>query len=163
MSSQRRRDRFRAQAESRAAKALRPFGYYFPHIKSTLLRDEQQSWILKMTVAPGEPVKVRRLLLEAKGEGKDSDAIAEWKTNWPLVTGVTLDQVTWEQQKESVLTSVGERGYLSALFETSEIQLDLEQNIADLVLVLNTGPRAVMGEISYDQDIVRDSVLQSLP
>jgi translocation and assembly module TamA len=165
MSSQRRRDRFRTQAENRAAKALRPFGYYFPQIKSTLLRGDKQSWTLKITVTPGKPVKVRQLLLEVKGEGKDSDAIVKWKTSWPLVTGVTLNQVTWDQQKESVsvLTSVGEQGYLSAVFEMSEIQLDLEQNFADLVLVLNTGPRAVMGDISYDQDLVRDSVLESLP
>ena len=163
MSSQRRRDRFRAQAERRAAKALRPFGYYFPQIQSTLLRADKQSWILNIAVTPGEPVKVRRLLLEVKGEGKDSGAIVEWKTNWPLIAGATLDQVTWDQQKESVLNRAGEQGYLSAVFETSKIELDLEQNFADLVLVLDTGPRAVMGDISYDQDNVRDSVLESLP
>lgn len=163
LSSQRRRDRFRLQAENRAAKALRPFGYYFPQIKSTLLSAGQQSWILRISVTPGEPVKVRQLLLEVKGEGEGSDAIVEWQTNWPLGPGATLDQVTWEQQKESVLTRAAERGYLSAIFEQSEIRLDLEQNVADLVLVLHTGPRAVMGDISYDQDIVRDSVLESLP
>ncbi len=163
MSSQHRRDRFRADAETSAAKAVRPYGYYFPRIESKLVQSAEQAWLLELSIEPGDAVKVRELVLEVKGEGSTLDTIVEWKTNWPLLPGMRLDQVAWDQQKEAVLDLAEDSGYLSAVFEISTIELNLEENFADLTLVLNTGPRAVMGDIQYEQDIVRDSVLEGLP
>jgi len=163
MSSQRRRDRFRADSEIRAARALRPFGYYFPQIESELVNTGQQSWVLKLSIDPGEVVRVRQLVLEVRGGGREEKAILEWEANWPLMPGVPLDQLIWGEQKVKVLNAAEEQGYLSAEFETSEIKLDLEGNLADLVLIFDTGPRAVMGDIIYTQDIVKNSVLESLP
>ena len=163
MSTQRRRDRFRADAEVRAAKALRPYGYYFPEIESALTNPSDQSWQLSLTINAGQAVKVRRLVLELKGDGSELDSIVEWGANWPLLPGVRLNQISWGQQKQAVLELAGEQGYLSAIFETSRIELNLEENVADLTLVLNTGPRAVMGDIQYIQDSVGNEVLGSVP
>lgn len=163
LTSERRRDRFRAQAESRAARALRPFGYYSPRIKSTVGRIDSQSWLLTLEIDPGEAVTVRDLLLEIKGPGSLQEELVAWRALWPLQTGARLNQPVWEEQKQAVLVIAEEQGYLSAAFEQSEISLDLDENVADLVLVLSTGPRAVMGTINYKQDIVRDHVLASLP
>jgi len=163
MSSKRRRDRFRAAAEIRASHALRPYGYYFPEIESTLAQSGEKTWLLKLAMKTGVAVKVRQLTLEVKGEGRELDTIVEWQANWPLLPGVRLNQVSWEQQKEAVLNLAEQQGYLSAAFESSRIALDLDENTADLTLVLNTGPRAVMGTIEYQQDIVNNSVLASVP
>lgn len=163
MSSQRRRDRFRTDAEISAAKALRPYGYYFPQIESTLGYAEDQTWVLKLLISPGPAVKVRQLELEIKGQGSQQEDIKEWRANWPLLPGVRLDQQIWEQQKQAVLDITAEQGYLSAAFDVSKIDLDLEGNTADLVLILDTGPRAVMGDIHYIQDAVGDEVLMPIP
>lgn len=163
MASKRRRDRFLADVEHRAAKALRPYGYYFPQVESTLVHASDQSWQLLLTMKAGQAVKVRRLALEVKGDGSDLDNIMEWQANWPLLPGVRLNQLSWDQQKQAVLDIAGEQGYLSAVFEVSRIELNLEEDFADLTLVLNTGPRAVMGDIQYIQDSVSNEVLASVP
>ena len=163
MSSQRRRNRFLAEAEIQTAKALRPYGYYFPEIESALTRSGDQSWRLVLNIQAGTPVTVRNLVLEVKGDGSDLDTIAEWQANWPLVPGVRLNQQSWDQQKQAVLDIAAEQGYLSAGFEASRIELHLEENYADLRLVLDTGPRAVMGEIQYVQNSVNKEVLKSVP
>jgi len=163
MATQRRRDRFRADAEIRAAKALRPYGYYFPEIESSLANPGDQSWRLSLTIKAGQAVNVRQLSLEVKGEGSELGGIVEWEANWPLLPGVQLNQVSWDQQKQAVLDIAGEQGYLSATFETHRIELNLDENFADLTLVFNTGPRAVMGDIQYIQDSVSNGVLGSVP
>jgi len=163
MSSQRRRNRFLAEAETRTARALRPYGYYFPEIESAVTRSDDQSWLLVLTIQAGVPVTVRDLVLEVKGDGSDLNAIVEWQANWPLVPGVRLNQQSWDQQKQAVLDIAAEQGYLLAGFEASSIELHLEENYADLKLVLDTGPRAVMGEIQYVQDSVNNEVLKSVP
>lgn len=163
MSSQRRRDRFRAAAERRASDALRPYGYYFPDVESTLAKSGEKTWLLRLTMKAGAAVKVRQLTLEVIGDGNQAEKIVEWQANWPLKPGAQLNQVSWEQQKENVLDLAEQQGYLSAGFESNQIDLDLDENTADLTLVLNTGPRAVMGEIEFQQDIVNDSVLGSIP
>jgi len=163
MSSKRRRDRFLADVETRAAMALRPYGYYFPEVESTLTNPADQSWRLLLTIESGKPVKVRQLVLEVKGDGSELESIAEWEANWSLLPDVRLNQLDWDQQKQAVLDIAGEHGYLSAVFEASSIELNLEENFADLMLVLDTGPRAVMGDIQYTQDAVSYEVLESVP
>lgn len=163
MATHRRRDRFRVDAEIRAAKALRPYGYYFPEIESVLTNTSDQSWRLSLTIKAGQAVKVRRLVLEVRGDGSELGGIVEWEANWPLLPGVRLNQISWDQQKQAVLDIAGEQGYLSAVFEASRIELNLEENIADLTLIFNTGPRAVMGDIQYIQDSVSNEVLGSVP
>jgi len=163
MATQRRRARFRADAEVRAAKALRPYGYYFPEIKSALANPGDRSWRLSLTIKAGQAVKVRQLVLEVRGDGSSLDGIMEWEANWPLLPGVQLNQISWDRQKQAVLDIAGEQGYLSANFKANRIELNLEENVADLTLVLNTGPRAVMGDIQYIQDSVSNEVLGSVP
>ena len=163
MTSQRRRDRFLADAETRAAKALRPYGYYFPEIQSVLTRSTDQSWLLLLTIKAGKAVTVRNLVLEVKGDGSTLDGIVEWQANWPLFPGARLNQQSWDQQKQAVLDIAGEYGYLSMAFSESRIDLNLDENFADLTLVLDTGPRAVMGEIQYIQDSVKSEILESVP
>jgi translocation and assembly module TamA len=161
--SERRRERFRADMEARAAAALRPYGHYFPQITSTLGHPDETSWVLKLYITPGEPVRVRNLRLEVTGDGARQDRILEWQANWTLQPGTRLSQVIWEEQKQALLDIAEEQGYLSAVFEQSSIELDLDANVADLALVLDTGARAVMGDVSYQQDVVRPDVLDSMP
>jgi len=163
VSSRRRREVFQAEVEVRAADALRPYGYYFPEIESILTSVGEESWLLDLKIRPGEAVKINQLTLNVKGDGSGFEKIVAWQEGWPLVPGKRLNQVIWDQQKEAVLNIAEQQGYLSAAFDVSLIALNLDDNTADLNLVFNTGPRAVMGSIEYSQDIVNDSVLVSIP
>lgn len=163
MASRHRREEFLDKAEETTAKSLRPYGFYFPEIDSSLKQLGEKSWQLDLRINRGTAVRVRNLVLEVKGDGRDMEQIQKWKSEWPLQTGTRLNQVKWTKQKEDVINLVEDHGYLTAKFEASSIELDLDANQADLVLVLDTGPRAVMGSIEYQHDdIVQERVLNSL-
>ena len=163
MNSQSRRADFLKAAEIKVAKSLRPFGYYFPEITASLQKLDEKSWGLLLQVEPGEAVKVRNLVLKVNGDGREFEAIKQWEKDWPLRPGDQLDQVLWTEQKDAVLDLAVDQGYLKAAFEKSTIELDLDKNVADLNLVLETGERAIMGTIQYQQDnIVKDRILNAL-
>lgn len=163
LSTTRRREAFRRNAELRAAVAMRPYGYYSAGVVATLERTEGDSWTITVRVQPGEPVRVRKLNLQIVGEGQSQQEFGQWRADWPLQPGARLDQVRWEELKRDALDLADSNGFLSAEFAEHRIDLDLPANAADLTLVLDTGPRAVMGEVDYHQQLVKTEVLVPTP
>lgn len=161
--SQRHLQRLAARAERDAAAALRPYGYYHARVSSRLTRTGERSWRLELDVEPGPPLQVGDVRIELSGPGADLPELRRWKRDWPLQPGKRLDQTVWEAAKRDALDRAAQQGYLSATFVEHSIKADLEHNTANLVLQLDTGPRAVMGEIRFEQDSVRDSILALLP
>ncbi|GEM_PF-472245 len=160
---ERQRLRFRDKAVEDARLALRPYGYYNPAIETALESAGEETWRLQVRVDPGEPVRVGQVRVEVTGAGQGSRALGRWRDDWPLNPGDRLDQSTWEAQKSDVLARAESLGYLSATFTTQDIALDLVENRADLALVLDTGPRAVMGDVVFHQDVVDPAVLATIP
>ncbi|WP_191621298.1 autotransporter assembly complex protein TamA [Marinihelvus fidelis] len=143
--------------------ALRPFGYYNPAVSPGMSRRDNGQWQLRLDVVPGEPVRVRTVRVELTGPGADLQAFNTWKKQWPLQPGERLDQSIWEAQKSRLLDLAEDLGFLAADFTTRDIALDLVEQRADLALVMDTGPRAVMGDVVFHQDTVTPEVLATIP
>ncbi len=158
LTSQRGRDRYVERARSNAAQALRPWGYYTPTISANLERAAER-WELKIKIDPGQPIRVGVAAVTVEGPGSQDDNFQAWLQAWPLQTGVQLDQTIWEAQKQSALDIAQAAGYFQAAFAVQMIALDLDRHQADLELRLDTGDRAVMGVIQYQQDLVQPHVL----
>lgn len=163
LSSARRRQEFLEESEMRATVALRPYGYYAPEVSGRLDQRENGNWLLRLDIDPGDPVRVRSLILTIEGPGSELEELREWRADWPLPEGAVLDQTLWSTAKDAALELAEAQGYLRAAYTRHEIALDLIEHVADLALVLDTGPRARMGEVSYEQDVVRDWVLVPTP
>ncbi|MBT8049198.1 MAG: BamA/TamA family outer membrane protein [Xanthomonadales bacterium] len=161
--SRKRLAQHQANAERRGAVALRPFGYYHPVIKSTLRAAGEKSWEITLQIEKGPPVIVSGYRVAVIGPGKSDKSLREWQANWPLTTGLVLNQLTWEEQKTLALELAEAHGYLGASFSEQVIGLDLERNTAELELTLETGEQAVMGSIIYNQQIVENEVLEYIP
>jgi len=161
--SSRRLEQFRTDAERRAGSALRPFGYYHAVVSSELRSSEDRSWVITLTVDKGPPVIVSDYRVDVIGPGNGDGNLLGWQANWPLTTEVILNQATWEEQKTTAIGLAEAHGYLGAAFTEQVIKLDLEQNQASLILVLDTGEQAVMGSIVFNQELVNPAVLEHLP
>jgi translocation and assembly module TamA len=114
-------------------------------------------------VESGPPLIINKVNLQLQGEGESLPELLTWLEQWSLRKGDRLVQPTWDQLKDEALDISREWGYLDARFAQERIELNLEDNTADLVLVLDTGPRSVMGVVTYEQDEVLDIVLQPQP
>ncbi len=152
-----------ADAELEAGRALRPFGFYHAVISSELRSTGDKNWEITLQIDKGPPIIISDFRVEVSGPGAADRSLLDWKDNWPLTSGVVLNQVTWEEHKLKVLSLAEAHGYLGAAFSEQVIKLDLEQNQASLLLLFETGEQAVMGSIVFNQDIVNPQVLENLP
>jgi len=161
--SRKRRENLQSDAESRASSALRPFGYYHAVVRSEMRSTGNGNWELVLQIDKGPPVIVTSSQVEIRGAGSGENGLLNWKAAWPLNPGVVLNQVTWEQQKTAALDLAEISGFLNAGFSEQAIRIDLENNTAELALILDTGEQSVMGSIIYNQDEVDEAVLNALP
>ena len=152
-------ERVIADAEVRAKEALKPFGYYIPTIESAARADGT----IVMQIEAGRPITVTNVNLQVVGGGAEYSLLTEWRAAWPLHVGAILDQTRWEAAKLEAVEIARARGFLQAGFSEQSIEIDLDNFAANLTLVFDTGSRSVMGKITYQQEVLRPSVLESIP
>lgn len=161
--SERRLERIAESVAREAAAALRPHGYYHAHIHTELVPIGENAWRLDVHIERGEPVRVAAATVELAGPGASVDELEAWRRDWPLTAGKRLNQVRWEEEKRAALELAEAHGYLGAAFTEHRIEADLVRNEAILVLKLDTGPQAVLGDIRFEQNAVRPGILEHLP
>lgn len=151
------------KAISDARAALRPYGYYAPGIAGQIRETGTGPAVLELSIDPGVPTRVAALELRVEGAGAGESELRAWRRDWPLREGEVLDQTVWEYQKQVAVDACRSRGYLDAAFVRHEIRLDLEQNTADLHLVLETGRRYVMGQTRFSGHELKPGILEYMP
>jgi len=152
-----------AQSERAAELALRPYGYYQAQARSQVKRGGDRAWSVLLSVDPGPPQRIVSAQVEVIGPGAGLPELVTWRKSWPLGVGQITNQATWEAEKQRALDACEAHGYLAAEFTEKAIEMDLEDHTATTRLVLDTGPRAVMGTVQFDQDEVRPEILAILP
>jgi translocation and assembly module TamA len=148
-----------ARAPKEIEAALAPLGYYSPKVEPSLDFDGQQ-WIAHYKVTPGEPVVVRAVDVQVAGPGENEDALRKLVEESPVRQGAVLRQDEYERTKEALLTTALELGYRDARLTDSRIEVDPSQHAANIVLHLDTGPRYHFGEVTFEQNVLRDDVLR---
>ncbi|HXH02870.1 MAG TPA: autotransporter assembly complex family protein [Candidatus Competibacteraceae bacterium] len=147
------------QAEEELRRALQPFGYYRPHIDSSLEHDAA-GWRARYRVVPGEPVRIASLRLELAGEARQDPAYQRLLANPPLRQGEVLVHARYEQLKSELQSLAAERGYFDARLVESRVRVDLAAYRADVMLRFDSGPRYRLGEVRFsdtplDPDLLR--------
>ena len=151
-----------ADARVAAADAMRPYGYFHPVISVEIASKEAGNWLLTVNVKAGPPVNVQELQLELTGPGRELASLKDWYADFPLSEGQVLNQQVWDKAKQDAIELLEEAGYLLAEFSRHIIRVDPVANTARLELVLDTGSQAVMGKVTFRQDILNRGVLDSL-
>ncbi|MGV6818132.1 MAG: autotransporter assembly complex protein TamA [Thiotrichales bacterium] len=132
-------------------KALQPFAYFKPQVRSELTHEDNQ-WLARYTINPGEQIPLTRADILLTGEGKDDPAFAEALKAYPLAVGQALDQAQYEQLKKRFQVLAAERGYFDARLISNKINIDLKAYQASIDLAFETGPRYKLGEVSFHEE-----------
>lgn len=148
--------------KSAAANAVRPYGYFNPVISTELMPVKDGQWTLNVDIKTGPPVLITELKLELNGPGRELKSVKDWHQAFPLTEGKRLNQLAWDRAKLEVIDRLEEVGYLSAEFSRHSIHVDPIANTARLDLALNTGSQAVMGRVTFNQDVLSEGILDSL-
>lgn len=147
------------RAVDEASDALRPFGYYDADVRSRTTRDDE-TWIVRLRIKPGEPVLLREVQVEVVGQGRDDDPIRAIVTGSPLKPGSRLEHAAYDKLKTDLVRTALERGYLDAKLTRHELDVDPRQHVADARLQLETGGRYEFGKITIEQDAIDPKLLQ---
>ena len=149
----------RAPGEVRAA--LEPFGYYEAAVRDSV-RFDGRRWQVTLTVTPGPAVILTRADVRIEGPGTVDTAFTNVRERTPLAVGQPLLHPAWDALKSGLAGAAADRGYLDAAFDSSVIRVDRTQRTAEAVLVLQTGPRYQLGEVTFIQEGLDPDLLEPM-
>lgn len=146
-----------AQREFR--RALSPYGYYKYTLNSQLEKKADNHWYATYTITLEDPIKIRNIQVEITGPGADDRAFDFIINQLPIAEGKVLRHDQYETAKSQLRQRASERGYYQADFKRSELRIDIADYVADIIFILDTGPRYKFGDISIseghlEQDLV---------
>lgn len=131
---------------------LQALGYYHSTITAKLFLTHHLNhteWTAEYHILPGPPVRVRSITFRLLGPGQNNRELYNIIKNATLKKGMPLNHNDYGSFKQLWLGKALQLGYLDAIFNVSEIQLDRQQNQADIVLEMDTGVRYHFGEIHF--------------
>lgn len=138
--------------------ALKPFGFYSPEISASL-EEDGKGWRASYSIDPGAETRLREVVIAIEGEGQSQPALRARVDKTPLASGARLNHPAYENLKNSLRNDAYALGYLDSGFRRSSIRVYPDQQVADLALVLDTGPRFYFGEITVEQDILSSAFI----
>ncbi len=148
-----------ARAPEEIARALEPFGYYRPQVRSELTH-EGTTWTARYRVEPGPPLRLEAVDVRVTGPGADDPGFVERERAFPLAPSDRLSQPDYESGKGALVDYAAAGGYLDAAFETAEIRVDRERYTAAIELVMDTGPRYRFGPVRFHQTVLDPALLR---
>ncbi len=151
------------RAPDQIRQALQPFGFYNPVVDASLGRKDDV-WHAQYRIDPGVATTLAESIrVDARGEGRDDPVIVERidaLREEPLSqAGAVLSHAHYETTKSTLLDLAFNNGYVQARYSESVIRVDRRRNRAEIVLVLETGPRFVFGEVTINQSALRPEIL----
>ena len=154
-------DRFGQQAGEMVRTAMEPFGYYNAKVAIAVKEEAGGRYLLRVSVSPGEPVRVVQVALVLQGPGAGETPLKELANAFPLKKGSVLLQQDYEEAKKALQLRAQEIGYLDADFPVHEIRVDKEKSEARIRLEMETGKRyffdgtKIEGAPDYPEEFLR--------
>ncbi|MDQ8039061.1 MAG: BamA/TamA family outer membrane protein [Rickettsiella sp.] len=146
-------------SSSEIRQGLSPYGYFKPSIQSKLVY-RNKAWHAQYQVNLGPILKITQLKISIQGEGSNDPALKKLMTELPLHQGDDFISTRYEELKQKLLAATINEGYLSSYFIQHRVLIDRQSYTSDLTLILDTGPRYYFGPITFQQHILKDSLLR---
>ena len=152
--------RLNKKAPQEITRALQPFGYYRPVIKSKLTQVTPGNWLASYTIDPGPPLPIGRFDFTISGAMRNDPAFQALIQNLPLRKGDTFNHIEYEKFKTSLVKLASERGYFNARFVVHRIEIDLDAYEARIELSYDGGTRYRFGKVLLNQDLLDPQLMQ---
>ena len=158
-------ERLLAEARAQAGEISATRGFFSPEV-DVRAETAQGGRVVRVTVVPGEPTRVRSVRIEFAGpvlEEPDGAArMAEVRSRWPLREQDVFTQAAWDAAKGLAVAALSTERFAAAGISASRATIDPEARAADLALTLVSGPALVFGEVRitgldrYPEQVVRN-------
>jgi translocation and assembly module TamA len=140
---------------------LEPFGYYNAEVVPEQVHSGDQVTV-RITITPGEPVRVRELQLKVDGPAQEDKQVAAKIADFHPITGEQFRHDTYERNKVGISRTLTERGYFDAELSNHVVEVTRSENAADINLLWDSGPRYTLGPVVFEGSQFRPGVLEPL-
>ncbi len=137
----------------RIRELLETEGYYLPEIQASI--DDADPLIVRITVKPGQRVRVSSFSLDVHGPFDDGskrnrDLLRKIREDWSLPKGAPFRHAGWEAAKREALLPLLVERYPTARIAESLALVNPESHEAALSLVMDSGPPYRFGELALE-------------
>lgn len=151
---------FVKQAPDQILKAMQPYGYYKPTIKSSLANAGSSNMQAVFNVTPGPQIRVNKISITIEGEGKNEPFFQNVIKKFPLKIGDPLLIKRYLRGKQAIIETAIQQGYLKSTMVVSQVRINLDRYTSEIVIRFNTGKRYYFGNTSftktpYNEDYLR--------
>ena len=153
-------ERLHAKAAKEIERALQPFGYYNAQVHASLEQTGENRWLARYRVTPGPQVKIRKLDIRWQGEGAEEPSLQKALADFPLAPGDPLIHARYEKGKTALLELADSLGYPDVEVKQGRILVDPGRNLADIRLIIDTGPKYYLGEIRLHQEVLEPAFVR---
>lgn len=140
--------------------ALEAFGYYEAEF-TTELEQGEDCWSATIDINAGNPVRVRELDLQVRGEAMSDPAFMALRAMPGLNVGNAFRHGAYEQLKRNIQALARNRGYATAAIERARIDIYPSEYAADIHIHFESGPRYEFGTVTLQQDVLTDSLVRA--
>ncbi|MDF1643294.1 MAG: autotransporter assembly complex protein TamA [Pseudomonadales bacterium] len=152
--------RLHKNAPSEITRALQPFGYYRPVVKTELVQTSDKHWQASYRVDPGPPILIGKFDFAISKEMGQDSAFQRLIDKFPLHEGNSFNHLEYESIKTNLSQLAAERGYVDARFTEHRVVIDLETYEAHVTLHYEGGRRYHFGTVQLEQDLLEPQLLQ---
>lgn len=147
----------RAAGEIRLA--LEAYGFYDTVIASTL-DFEDECWSSRFEVNLGEPVRLREVDIAISGPAEADPNFSSLVEAAALAPGLQLRHRDYDRLKSELFDLSQDLGYVEATFSVARLDIFPAETVADISLLLDSGPRYSFGEIEINQSVLDRDLLE---
>lgn len=140
---------------------LEAFGYYDAQVESKVVR-ESEGVNVYFTVVLGQPVEVRKLLLDLNGEAKEDPVVSQQVRSFQPQPGSVFHHGDYETSKINISRALNERGYFEANLNTHKVEVTRAEHAADIALDWTSGQRFRFGEARFEGHQFENELLEKL-
>ncbi|MEP4148231.1 MAG: autotransporter assembly complex family protein [Halioglobus sp.] len=148
-------------AQRKVERSLQALGHYRANVNLKLTRGTEP-WSLLITVDAGDPILLREIDIRLLGDAADDPAFAKLVDASPLQSGDVLNHGAYDRFRRSLTSLARQRGYFDGEFVLAGVKVEPVGGVADVSLHYNSGQRFSFGPVSYDQDIIRETLLSPM-
>lgn len=137
------------EVASTVATAVEPFGYYNSQTRVEQPEDEDEV-ILHITL--DTPLQVTNVTREIIGAGRADKDFRQTFNSFALKPGDVMLQPVYERFKSEMFNYALEHGYFDFHWQATRLDLVREERAANILLIAQSGPRYVFGEVTINGD-----------
>ncbi|KAF1071527.1 MAG: Translocation and assembly module subunit TamA [Pseudomonas citronellolis] len=149
--------RLRRTAQEQATLAVQALGYYQAKIRARV-RENNGSQTLRISVDPGEPVRLRTVNIRIEGPAAQLPNFRV-PAGEGLKPGAVLNHGSYENAKRLIQNQASRFGFFKGSFSSQSLRVDPAANSADIELIYQSGPRYRLGKVRFDGDFPFDEGL----